>query len=902
MAYDAYIDGIYYDFNNANKTAQVTCLSTSNNKDAYSGYVVIPESVTYNEQNYAVTSIGHFAFENCAQMTNISIGEKIESIGSQAFNNCSGLTDLVIPNSVKTIGRSAFAKCSGLTTLYFGTGITDVYEYAFYGCDNLTTIEFHCKEVGSWFSSNGITTIKIGCEVKTINNDFGNCNLTGIYITDLSAWCNISFSKNPLTTSKHLYLNGVEIIDLTIPHDVTAISAKAFNGGCNISSVVIPNNVTSIGEAAFYGCEKLKKFVIEDCNERIKLGKTFIYLCPLEEVYIGRDITTEENNDNPFKGKTTITKLTLGKGMSKIANYEFQGCTGISQVSIPNNIISIGCDAFDGCNNLAELVFEDGNEKLSINTYSYYSNGVFNNCPLTKFYLGRDISYNEQYSLFRKMAQLTDVTIGKSVTTITKTMFDGCGKLDLKSLAQTPPSLTNKLNVTSLEVPHAYSYEYIIADYWKEIDTIYTIKDNTMYFPVPVFLDGNMFVTINELSEKNIEVNEGNQVILKVSDPILARYGVVTKGTIDITEQLIDKGDYTFIASPRHTENHIFVSSCSKPTEISLNESGTLINLINTNDIEAVDYLKLQGEINGTDLKVLSKMSNLKYLDLSEVKIVEGGVPYYENYKSMTNIIGDYFLKDMFNLQKINLPNTITKIGKNAFQGCSNLRKISIPSQVMTIDDGAFSGCNKLATIILEDAEDAIIFNSTLSSIPFSSCPIVKLHIGRNFMNTGVTSYMSSLPFRNKSLLSELTFGKNVTEIFDNSFKNCEKLKTLTLPDGIATIGESAFAGCKSLVEVHSNSQTPPVIKSTTFDNSTKSNACLYVPIGSKYAYWLAPYWDGFAKIIEEEITSSISEIAIKPSNSNPSLFGIDGKKYSTLKSPIPRGLYIINGKKVMIK
>ena len=58
LAYDCKVDGIYYDLNNDDKTASVTYMGlyTSDNKDAYVGNIIIPESITYSGTTYSVTS------------------------------------------------------------------------------------------------------------------------------------------------------------------------------------------------------------------------------------------------------------------------------------------------------------------------------------------------------------------------------------------------------------------------------------------------------------------------------------------------------------------------------------------------------------------------------------------------------------------------------------------------------------------------------------------------------------------------------------------------------------------------------------------------------------------------------------------------------------------------------
>ena len=186
-AYDAEINGIYYDF--WGDEATVTYGSAE-----YSGAKVIPSSVTYNSKTYSVTSIGNWAFSSCSGLTSVTIPNSVTSIGWGAFSGCSGLTSVTIPNSVTSINMEAFKGCSGLTS---------------------------------------------------------------VHISDLEAWCKITFNggtSNPLIYAHHLFLNGDEIKDLVIPNSVTSIAFSVFSYCSGLTSVTIPNSVTSIGGYAFYGC------------------------------------------------------------------------------------------------------------------------------------------------------------------------------------------------------------------------------------------------------------------------------------------------------------------------------------------------------------------------------------------------------------------------------------------------------------------------------------------------------------------------------------------------------------------------------------------------------------------------------------------------------------------------
>ena len=80
FAYDALIDGIYYNF--YGDKAEVVEVGS-----VFSGDIIIPESVIYHEQTYSVTSIGNYAFKYCDGLTSVTIGSGVLSIGISAFTS-----------------------------------------------------------------------------------------------------------------------------------------------------------------------------------------------------------------------------------------------------------------------------------------------------------------------------------------------------------------------------------------------------------------------------------------------------------------------------------------------------------------------------------------------------------------------------------------------------------------------------------------------------------------------------------------------------------------------------------------------------------------------------------------------------------------------------------------------
>ena len=108
--------------------------------DEYIGNVVIPSKVTYEDEEYSVTSIGNYAFYDCSSLTSITIPEGVTEIGKYAFMYCHSLTSVTIPEGVTEIGLATFCCCSSLTSITIPESVTSIGDNAFDGCKSLTSI------------------------------------------------------------------------------------------------------------------------------------------------------------------------------------------------------------------------------------------------------------------------------------------------------------------------------------------------------------------------------------------------------------------------------------------------------------------------------------------------------------------------------------------------------------------------------------------------------------------------------------------------------------------------------------------------------------------------------------------------------------------------------------------
>lgn len=306
------VDGIYYELDYNAKTAAVTYnMVVSGNYETYSGDVVIPEKITYNDEEFVVTEIGPQAFLNSKKLTSVVIPETVTQIQANGFGGCTSLTSIDIPNSVTKFGGFVFSNCTKLKTVHLGTGIKELGGRIFQGCTKLESINLPeglmAIDDFAFEVCRSLPSIEIPSTVSQIAAGvFRACDaLTVMRVSPDNPWfdsredCNAIIEKgtNKLVAGCHATV---------IPSSVTAIGDLAFKEIRGLGSLTIPGNVKEIGYSAF---ERDNIFDLTLCE-----GVT----------YIGA---------NAFYNNDTMTSVTLPSTVTFIGDYAFYDCMNLKTVT-----------------------------------------------------------------------------------------------------------------------------------------------------------------------------------------------------------------------------------------------------------------------------------------------------------------------------------------------------------------------------------------------------------------------------------------------------------------------------------------------------------------------------------------------------------------------------------------
>ena len=459
-----------------------------------------------------------------------------------------------------------------------------------------------------------------------------------------------------------------------------------------------------------------------------------------------------------FSSCTGLTSIKIPNSVTEIGSRAFRDCTGLTSVTIPNSVTKIGDYAFSGCISLTSIKIPDSITKIEYNAFGMVPNIVYagraSNSPWGARSLNGIVNGWFVYSdntktnlLACSSAAIGEIKIPNSVTKIGNRTFSGCTGL------------------TSIEIP----------------DSVTKIGNRAF--------EGCTCLTIINVDAANRDYSDIDGVLFDKNKETLLKYPTGRKGIYSIPNSVIKIGRDTTLSSTGIGEAF---GGCIGLTSIEIPDSVTEI-----------------------DSRAFSGCTGLASVTIgSSVTCINSGAAYLEAFYGCTNlknfcvavdnpvfcdINGVLFTKDHTTLVKYpcyrkgdyEIPHSVTKIGKSAFEGCTDLTSVTIPHSVTEIGGWTFSGCTALTSVKIPNSV------TTIGMCVFEGC-------------TGLTSIeipdsVTSIVY--KALkgctgLTSIEIPNSVTEIEDWAFSGCTGLTSIKIPNSVTKIGNGAFSGCTGLTSI----------------------------------------------------------------------------------------------------
>ena len=628
-------------------------------------------------------NIDTWAFQNCTTLEILEFPEDIAQIGYYAFGGCKNLKSVIFPtNSTISVGENVFAGCSMLSFVKLSNNTKILSDNMFSGCDLLQniTIPEGVEEIGAFAFADctALKCINIPGSIKTIDCwAFKNCTgLEEVHISNVSAWCNISFKRgswdvfevNPLYYAQNLYIDKKLVTDLIIPDNVTQIPDYAFVNCSSITSITVPKSVTSIGASAFANCNSIK--TVNYCGnssewDAINLSggndtlgtanKIYNYVASGScgdnatwtldsagtltvsgtgeiEVFSGT-LSTPLHADTPWKKYNEYIKsVVISNGITRIDEYTFCDCVNMEKVKIADTVTAIGYYAFLNCDKLSTV-------DISKNITNIASFNPFADCDSLK-----QIRVSNQNAYYKSVNGIlynrdgTRIIAFPNLATYSDEILSGVTSISYASFR-------GNTTIESMNFPETISYVGFEA-----------------------FMDSKL---------KKVNLNEGLKTI--------EGNGYIFGAAFSVCNSI---------------ESIHFPSTLQDIPEISS------LNLkdITFSEKDTMSYKKFGG-VNGCE--------NLEEVSLPNS--IEGCAAYsFNNCLNLKNVhlpnklkgISSCMFKNCTALTNVEIPENVVMIYANAFENCNNLKTVTIPKALTQVRDNAFTDCNSLDTIYYAGTPD----------------------------------------------------------------------------------------------------------------------------------------------------------------------------------------------------
>lgn len=344
----------------------------------------------------SVKNIGKNTFTNCDSLVSITASKD-----SKYFTTKDGVlftkdkTELVaapgsisgtykVPSGVKTIRQSAFQQCDNLTNVSLPDTIKNIESYAFGWCSNLKSINLPAS-----IEKLGVNILYNTKIVETESNWNNNVLYIGNHLIAAKAeelTGDYTVIEGTKTIAGDAFGTCIRLKSVTLPDSITFIGNSAFSNCEKLNKINLPDSITYIGECAFHGCAKLKSIKIPKKIKTIYTN-TFWECRALEKVTLPNGL--KKIMSNAFLMCSNLKKIDIPSTVNHLGAYAF-GCCSLESVNIPEKIEYIEESCFN-YSNFKEIV-------IPKTVKGIFNNAFFGCKSLEKITIYNKLEFVEKYA------------------------------------------------------------------------------------------------------------------------------------------------------------------------------------------------------------------------------------------------------------------------------------------------------------------------------------------------------------------------------------------------------------------------------------------------------------------------------------------------------------------------
>lgn len=207
-----------------------------------------------------------------------------------------------------------------------------------------------------------------------------------------------------------------------------------------------------------------------------------------------------------------------------------------------------------------------------------------------------------------------------------------------------------------------------------------------------------------------------------------------------------------------------------------------------------LEAIDIPASISGIGKDVLSLCINLTSVN------VDKGNKFFDSREHSNAIIRKSDNTLLYGCKSTKIPSSVENINSKAFHGCM-LEEVIIPEGVRNISHEAFSHCYNLKKVFISSSVEKIRYNSFHECYNLTSISVNE----RNKTYDSRDNCNAIIDKDNEMLLygcSTTQIPSSIEEIGESAFLDCFNLHSITIPEGITGINDCAFRGCSALRHV----------------------------------------------------------------------------------------------------